>query len=464
MKHSTRPVLGRGLSHRSWLGVRAVAGMLVMSVAAVGFFALATGRASAAPVTPAFGPTIDGYASYDPQTACEPSPKPGVLDFRDLLNMTYGNHTAFIDRSCDDPAVSEHKEGRALDYMLDVNNATENAIANDILNWLLATDQYGNRHAMARRLGIMYIIRNRQIWASYRASEGWRPYDGSNPHTDHIHFSFSWAGALRNTTWWTARNGANAVAAGDVTGDGRTDLVARRADGSLALYANTGSNSQPYTDGRTIGSQWQQFSWFLAGDVTGDGLADLVAERPDGALMLYANSGSSSQPYDDHIQIGNAWNQFSNITLADVTGDRLADLLATRPDGTMRLYANTGSASQPYDLFQTIGPDWQQFNRVLAGDVTGDGLADVVATRPDGTLMLYENTGNASQPYNNGRQIGSDWQQFNRVLIGDVTGDRLADLAATSPNGTLVLYPNTGNASQPYNPSSAIGSGWQQFV
>jgi hypothetical protein len=55
---------------------------------------------------------------------------------------------------------------------------------------------------MVRRLGVMYIIYNRRIWASYRAEEGWRPYVGANPHTDHIHFSFSWAGARKQTSYW----------------------------------------------------------------------------------------------------------------------------------------------------------------------------------------------------------------------------------------------------------------------
>ncbi len=48
---------------------------------------------------------------------------------------------------------------------------------------------------MARRFGIMYIIWNHQIWGTYAPQRGWAPYTGSVPHTDHIHFSFSWDGA-----------------------------------------------------------------------------------------------------------------------------------------------------------------------------------------------------------------------------------------------------------------------------
>jgi len=164
--------------------------------------------AQAAPRTPPFGPTIDAYARYEPQRTCDPTAKPGVVDFRNLLNRTYGVHPSGIGRTCRSD-TSEHYDGRALDYMLKANNRGERAIANDVLTWLLATDQHGNRHAMARRLGVMYIIWNRQIWGAYRPSQGWQPYrcDGtpSGCHTNHIHVSFGWPGAQRQTTWWTGR-------------------------------------------------------------------------------------------------------------------------------------------------------------------------------------------------------------------------------------------------------------------
>jgi hypothetical protein len=169
--------------------------------------ATAAAPATAAPPTPKFGPTIDAYATYDPQRTCDPTAKPGVLDVRDLFNHTYGTHSSGIARPCGS-GTSEHYEGRALDYSLNVDNAADRAVADDILTWLLATDEYGNTHAMARRLGIMYIIWNRQIWGAYRPQ--WRPYscDGtpSGCHTNHIHLSFSWAGARRQTTWWTEQS------------------------------------------------------------------------------------------------------------------------------------------------------------------------------------------------------------------------------------------------------------------
>jgi hypothetical protein len=36
---------------------------------------------------------------------------------------------------------------------------------------------------------LKYIIWNRRIWSKARASEGWRYYGGSNPHSSHMHVS-----------------------------------------------------------------------------------------------------------------------------------------------------------------------------------------------------------------------------------------------------------------------------------
>lgn len=38
---------------------------------------------------------------------------------------------------------------------------------------------------------LKYVIWNHHIWSRARNSEGWRLYDGADPHTSHIHISFS---------------------------------------------------------------------------------------------------------------------------------------------------------------------------------------------------------------------------------------------------------------------------------
>jgi hypothetical protein len=152
------------------------------------------------PVVPSFGAEIDDYAKYDGQKTCESSEKPGVKAFRDLILATYPcTSSSGISRECSSGGTSEHKEGRAWDWGLDYPHPAATAL----LAWLTATDARGNSHAMARRFGIMYMIWNRQIWKAYQAEKGWQHYTGSNDHADHVHFSFSWNGALKKTSYWT---------------------------------------------------------------------------------------------------------------------------------------------------------------------------------------------------------------------------------------------------------------------
>ncbi|CAN5910140.1 hypothetical protein BH23ACT10_BH23ACT10_24110 [soil metagenome] len=151
----------------------------------------------------------DPYAPPEPQTACDPTPKPGVVGFAKLLLEAYPvSGWSGISRDCGVRGRSEHKEGRAFDWAVSAANPQQKAAADDALAKLLATDDAGNPHALFRRFGLMYIIWNRQIFSATQADAGWRPYGCSSAasyddcHVNHVHFSFSTAGAQRRTSWW----------------------------------------------------------------------------------------------------------------------------------------------------------------------------------------------------------------------------------------------------------------------
>ncbi len=130
-------------------------------------------------------------ASRTTSRARSPSPS---CSTRPTGSRTYG-----ILRTC----AAEHGEGRALDWMINANNAEQLALANALTRWLAAPDAQGRAGAMAKRFGINYIIWNRQQWRAYDPARGWAPYYGVSPHTDHIHFSFNWDGARKRSSWWS---------------------------------------------------------------------------------------------------------------------------------------------------------------------------------------------------------------------------------------------------------------------
>ena len=176
---------------------------------------LSVGAAAAAPRAPKFGPVIEDYASHVEPQRCRPKDKSGVKAFADLLLDAYPDSMWFgIGRPCDGEATSDHHEGRALDWGRDAHDRSERADVRDLFDWLFSADRYDNTDALARRLGIVYMIWNRHIWGAWsgewsvycvRKPSGCRDPDSRallNPHTDHVHISFDWDGARMRTTFW----------------------------------------------------------------------------------------------------------------------------------------------------------------------------------------------------------------------------------------------------------------------
>jgi len=175
---------------------------LAVSVTAIAF-ALLTGVTPSAqaavpsPPSKSLPAAVDVRTPYEGQVSCDPRPKPGVTAFAALMRARYKTGTMGTYRPCLG-YTSEHYDGRALDWMLNANNAQQKAIANSVVAWLSARGG-----VMARRFGISYIIWNHKVWKEYRPERGWTAYTGSVPHTDHVHLSFSWDGAMKRTSWWT---------------------------------------------------------------------------------------------------------------------------------------------------------------------------------------------------------------------------------------------------------------------
>ena len=77
----------------------------------------------------------------------------------------------------------EHPKGRACDWSLQNNgfapwhNRDTREYGNNLMAFLVRN---------ADRLGVLYVIWNRQIW---QPATGWKSYSGASSHTDHVHVS-----------------------------------------------------------------------------------------------------------------------------------------------------------------------------------------------------------------------------------------------------------------------------------
>jgi hypothetical protein len=154
---------------------------------------------------------VDSYAPYQPQKSCARKDKPGTVALGRWLVARGGVYGGTL-RSCSSGGTSEHKDGRAFDWMLDATNADDRAVADAFLVEAFADDELGDTDALARRMGIMYVIWDDRMYAAW---DGFEPkkYLSSGcrtrrtcsvtlRHRDHMHISLSKAGARGRTSWY----------------------------------------------------------------------------------------------------------------------------------------------------------------------------------------------------------------------------------------------------------------------
>lgn len=220
-------------------------------------------------------------------------------------------------------------------------------------------------------------------------------------------------------------SGWNALTAmtrhGDFSGDGREDLIARDRDGRLWLYPGNGAGW--FGARRLVGTGgWNGMSAVTAvGDLSGDGRADLVARDGAGKLWLYPGRGNGS--FAARKAVGGGWQVMNRVLGAgDMNRDGRADLVARDRDGKLWFYAGRGNGSLAARTL--IGSGWQVMHEVFAvGSYDGDATDDLVAVTneryqggfPD-RLLGYRGTGTAPGVLRPVQQLnGWSWWKQNGV-------------------------------------------------
>ncbi|MEV7418411.1 VCBS repeat-containing protein [Streptomyces sp. NPDC089919] len=100
----------------------------------------------------------------------------------------------------------------------------------------------------------------------------------------------------------------------DLTGDGKADLLARDETGVLWLYKGTGKASAPFAARTKVGGAWQGYNALsVVGDVTDNGKADLVARDKSGVLWLYKGTGQAKNPFMTRTKAGSGWQGYNNL-------------------------------------------------------------------------------------------------------------------------------------------------------
>jgi hypothetical protein len=252
-------------------------------------------------------------------------------------------------------------------------------------------------------------------------------------------------GAVSTPGGWKVMNLIAAV--GDVSGDGKGDVLARVAKTGLTRVYRGNGAGRVNRRGVYVTSLFKNANLVTsAGDWNRDGKADvLMRDRTTGRLYLVAGAGKGS--FKSPRLLSKSWSGFTSTAVAgDLTGDGRPDIAAVK-NGVLYVVPHTTSGGLGASVKRrTIG---SHYDAVMGGgrDLNGDSAGDVVLrSATTGRLGILLGRSDAS--------FGSTLGWFGgaaglaRLSAGQMTGGGQPDVVGTNAAGTkLVVLPSNGRVN-----------------
>lgn len=236
----------------------------------------------------------------------------------------------------------------------------------------------------------------------------------------------------------SAGNFPTHIAAADLNGDGYQDLAVSNFGGGVKILRNTrGAFTDRAARVSTGGTGCNQI---LAADLDGDGDRDLaVANQDDGTVAILSNGGRLRFTLTDTLTAGQLGTTF--LALGDVSGDGLPDLVASNTfhqptntaGSTIDIFVNQGGGAfgpaAPIEVGSTP-------TGVAVRDITGDGLADIaVGIASTGNVRVLRNDG-----------VGGFLGSVDYPAVGGITGLSVADFNGDGRPDLIATPYVSGNA------------------
>lgn len=245
-----------------------------------------------------------------------------------------------------------------------------------------------------------------------------------------------------------ANGGQDALAVGDLNRDLLNDIVIVEApSGAITIFDQLGQNiGGPFST--PFDSDVRGEDALAVGDLTGDGKVEIViAEAPSGKITVF-----SSLVEGQRIGMLTFGVSFSTGFDSDVGGqDALAVgddiVIAEAPSGTITIFNRLGQrVGGPFRTTPRFDSDINGGQDALAvGDVTGDGVDEIVlAEAPSGAISVFDRSGQrivGPFPTSFDSDVGGE----DALAVGDIAGDARAEIVIAEANsGAITVFDQTG--------------------
>ncbi len=246
----------------------------------------------------------------------------------------------------------------------------------------------------------------------------------------------------------------------DHTGDSIGDVLTLNSKGQFTFQHGDGTGK---LSGTTSGSGWSTSAVAVPfGDLNGDRCNDVLVRMTDGSLRGYKPAcGKAVTPTTSYTKLGTGFQAYKTLTTAgDLTGDGRADLLGWKAS-TGDLYLFAAKSDGTMAAGKKIRSHWTYTKVMGVGDLNGDGYGDLLAKDKSNELWRYNGT--ASGQFKERVLVFKVWgASYNVVVgVGDITGDGKADMVERDGSGNL--YRNNGDGKGSFGSRTKIATGWQGY-